>query len=613
MDDSWGDLRNTYRRVRLRASVQKSYDYFINGVSFDTAPQCIVNPTYEEPEFEGVKIVRTSKLHDVCIEECSTHNLSQRQRQKKIKIYFTEDGKCVRKDYPSRPCVVNNAIIRNKSHKLWLELWMLFKDQINYRLNNKERFFKFPNFLFRDGLHDEMLQHIPDSKMRKRKILNLKTPIQKKPRTILCHINGRRHTWVSLDWMIKIFAKDVDHIIVITNIPKLISSDKEQQHGYNKFYGYDKDEIMDKMDNIFQYISTLLDSVPKPKITKVTIETMVGKTKKILIDAINNYHPDLLVFSTLKWERNSNLITWKNSKTLVNKVTSKFSIPVFVVPTRRMIRFHLELQKQCVDNNRHDDVFSFDSYSTDMASSLEKWQLFKKNANDDSSSDGPESIVSSSPPRSSSLTFSSGICRVEASQTTRKRMAMKQALREVESVTGKSLNDITLDKVDVILRFTTKLYSVPMVEAEPPINGKLLHRPKLINSQGNVSDDDSKTISGNFSEDSRNLPNKITFDTHVQQENGLLRYKNLIPLRETKSTSGLTKRKSFESTRSTFSSSSHSKASNNKALGSFLTFFKGNNSHRNRTKNTDDSSSHSSPQKEKTNQMAKLFFKSSKK
>ncbi|CCE62919.1 hypothetical protein TPHA_0D02830 [Tetrapisispora phaffii CBS 4417] len=106
--------------------------------------------------------------------------------------------------------------------------------------------------------------------------------------------------------------------------------------------GYSQNEIDTKLNDIFDYIMVLL---PKGKKIKITIEIVINKTLRTLIDATNIYNPDFIVLSTLKWRRTDDLVKWKS--TYINdKVATEFPVPVFLVPVKRLNDFEINLQNK---------------------------------------------------------------------------------------------------------------------------------------------------------------------------------------------------------------------------------------------------------------------------
>lgn len=261
-------------------------------------------------------------------------------------IHVGADGRITRTDYPSRPTIVNDALVINRTHKDYSALWLKRKEQIDQRLRSREAHFVFPDILF----PPEKVANLPLSdgytplskeERRKALIIGKKIGYPNSPRTILCYISGRKHTWVSLDWLLKRFSQDVDHLVIITNLPKMsnhrsrsrsrsrstaprsrsaapsthsssgvssiqrtLSADGHGDHNKHVHEhwlewasGYDADQIKETLNNILRYVTTIL---PDHRAVKVTVEIVIGKLQKIVVDAINVYGPDLIVLSSLR-------------------------------------------------------------------------------------------------------------------------------------------------------------------------------------------------------------------------------------------------------------------------------------------------------------------------
>lgn len=65
------------------------------------------------------------------------------------------------------------------------------------------------------------------SQKRKERVLSEKVGFPNTPRTILCHISGRKHTWVALDWALRTLIQNTDHIVVLANLPRLTKNNFE--------------------------------------------------------------------------------------------------------------------------------------------------------------------------------------------------------------------------------------------------------------------------------------------------------------------------------------------------------------------------------------------------
>ncbi|CCK69711.1 uncharacterized protein KNAG_0C06150 [Huiozyma naganishii CBS 8797] len=334
--------------------------------------------------------------------------LSPQALQKMFKI--AENGKIVREDYPSRPSIVSDCLVVNRAYGDWHELWLKKKLLIEDKVDHRDTVFTYPQILSppppkRDPLDSKSLNmdgYTPLTKEQKRKlkIMSEKTGYAVTPRSILCHISGRKHTWVALDYTIDALAKDTDHIIVVANLPKFRirrrsekskgnksesrsssrsrsrgrslvrtrsvgGSDHEEDnaadddllqrtksldvHNIDELEeelleewtsGYDKNTIIEKMNDLLFYIFVLLSKSKKS--IKVTVEIVIGKSRDVLQDMYNVYTPDLFVLSK---KGPSSQIEWK-SKLLVDNFVTTAPTPVIVVAAKAMSQFELKVQAQ---------------------------------------------------------------------------------------------------------------------------------------------------------------------------------------------------------------------------------------------------------------------------
>jgi len=329
---------------------------------------------------------------------------------------IAKNGKIVREDYPTKPTIQNNSLVLNNTTLNWDKLWALRRLQLDNRTLHKDDFFKYPDILFAEhGPNIVTLQDMdsdgftPLTKNQKRKIkvINERIGYPNLPRTILCRIDGRKHTWVGLDWLFTNCIKNTDHLIVVTNLPSLITRQKPKlrtarsatrygqtrslsrsrsrgrrrsamrdsddgDSGINSYYGmddtdddsgsddddndvedgstsawypgYDINQIRATMKDIQTYIESLLLLNNPSRAIKLTIEITVGKTMNCLCNSTNIYTPDLIVTSNLNVET---VVKWR-SNYISDKLCSSFPIPVIVVPALYMNNFEktLEIKSQ---------------------------------------------------------------------------------------------------------------------------------------------------------------------------------------------------------------------------------------------------------------------------
>ncbi|GAV46649.1 hypothetical protein ZYGR_0A02420 [Zygosaccharomyces rouxii] len=400
-------LKNAYRHIKLYADLSevnaKHPKYNPNDerqfrpcVSFNTVPLTLGSSALDDPlaDFPGVQIPPEFSLDDLCSNEgiartvANTHNdyysprgpASQNKRltHKSLAESFkrSENGKIVRVDYPSEPAIFNDALILTKSKNQWHHLWNEKKAYFAAKLDEKYKWFQYPTILFPPtGTKSAVMSSdgfIPLSKeqRRKEKVLNLKLGHLPNPRTILCHISGGRHTWVALDWALRQLAQDTDYIVVVASLPRFSSSVNDRSRskirggssqyrslsvgpnsGENETIhqnfigwssGYNRYDVESKIMDIFEYIKVIL---PPKLAVKITVDVVVGKTKKVMVDAVNCYTPDFCVEGTLKWERTDKLVVYK-SRFLKDVLCTKFSVPVFIVPAKRLYDFEAKMERE---------------------------------------------------------------------------------------------------------------------------------------------------------------------------------------------------------------------------------------------------------------------------
>lgn len=322
---------------------------------------------------------------------------------------IAKNGRIVREDYPTRPTIQNNSLVLNSSSPDWDKLWTLRRLQIDNRTLHKSKFFKCPDIAFPERKPNATVLEDMDSdgftpltknQKRKIKVITERVGYPTLPRTVMCRIDGRKHTWVGLDWLLTNGLSDTDHLIVVSNLPSMTvrqrqrqgrsrstarsgnswrspsrsrsrgrsrtgrsrsgirdsgsemtdysdsdsDSDSDNDGSENSeeswYSGYDLNTVREAMQNIKTYVeSVMLLNNPQRSI-KLTIEVNVGKTVSCLCSSTNVYTPDLVVTSNLNTE---NAVKWRSGY-ISDKLCTSFPIPVVVVPALYMNRYERKLE-----------------------------------------------------------------------------------------------------------------------------------------------------------------------------------------------------------------------------------------------------------------------------
>lgn len=329
----------------------------------------------------------------------SAQQLDVGVRDTAAKIMIGPGGEIRRRDYPSRPILVSNALIKSQYHKDWKKKWRKQVETVEYRIGKAQsKYFKYPEILFPEqkvDLTDAPVVNENGEVIEKRKRANLRrqlrvirtpTGIAKTPRTVLVHISGRRHTWVALDWAINQLANDTDYIVILTNIPERMTSDRRRSlsrsrsrsasrsrsrsrsrmrslsrnreiragTGDDVIYddydpsddiwcdGYTVGEVNALLQRLIDYCTIIMGD----RKVKLTIEIVVGSTSKVLINSLNAYAPDFFVIGTPVDRDGSNNVVIHRCRHLSPIVMQNFPIPLFVVAARKMGWFELRLQRE---------------------------------------------------------------------------------------------------------------------------------------------------------------------------------------------------------------------------------------------------------------------------
>ncbi|CEP63733.1 Jip4p LALA0_S09e01288g [Lachancea lanzarotensis] len=392
-------MRSERSKKYVEALEHSDEERYVPSVSFDTVPllagiACECKDVdhdehileYTEDEFYDNEASYDNSRH---LGYSSEYNLVNSKRDGLDGFHIGRDGRITRTDYPTRPTIVNDALVLNRAHKAWLSLWRDRKAQIDLRLQSASSHFVFPDIVVPAESNAKITSaggFSPLSKEERRRalVISKKVGFPNSPRTIVCHISGRKYTWTALDWLLKRFSQDVDHLVIIANIPKMSNSrsrsrsrsrsaarrsrsaapsrpvsgnfetmhrafsagptDEQNRYQHDEWLewasGYDADHIKQVLKNILDYVVCIL---PGNRAVKITVEIIIGNTKKILVDSMNVYFPDLLVLSSVRSGEIESMVKWK-SRCLIDKACQTFPVPIVLVPVKKLLELESDVR-----------------------------------------------------------------------------------------------------------------------------------------------------------------------------------------------------------------------------------------------------------------------------
>lgn len=522
LEDNTESLKNTYKTVKLYPELQGTgkggkkleddkvvRQKFKPCVSFNTVPSYMGDDNGDDGlDFPGVQIPNEYTMEEYYDDESGymsnnmeyflrnnyltdnskfggsppPRNLSDKAAALNSMFRIAQNGKIVRVDYPTTPTITNDAIIINRAQPGWSSAWLARKSRIEERIKEKQTHFRFPHITFpqqpltkkRIISHDGYTPISKDERRRER-VLQEKVGFPNSPKTILCHVSGRRHTWVALDWAVRELAQSTDHIVVVANIPRFATANYGRSRSNNRFgapngrhrsrsaepksayitesqggsaewtSGYSAEMVSNKLEDILTYIAVI---VPKDIKVKVTVEIVIGKTKKILVDAMNVYTPDFCISTTLKWQRTDSLILWK-AKNLTDILCTKYPIPVVVIPVKRMYEFEAALQKDFAPKeNTGSSSEDVSSQSVDQPSRPDGQAPQSPTICLEASDMDSESDFSDSNSDGASVSTTSKEDLIEA--TKKHREEISEGLKELDGKEHKTAMQKNTDKLDLI-------------------------------------------------------------------------------------------------------------------------------------------------------------------
>lgn len=115
-------------------------------------------------------------------------------------------------------------------------------------------------------------------------------------RELIVYISGRRHTWDSINWVLKNFLVDGDHLVIISQLPPENNSNVDYKDEL-----IDCDFIKSKADALSSYIFKAIELLNKQDLKiSITIEFIKDSSVKNLIkNSINLYNPNFFIISSL--------------------------------------------------------------------------------------------------------------------------------------------------------------------------------------------------------------------------------------------------------------------------------------------------------------------------
>lgn len=528
LEDNAELLKNTYKNVRLYPELLGCGDgnnrsdedkmlrrKFRPCVSFNTVPSYLGDNNGDDGlDFPGVQIPAEYTMEEYYDDESGymsnnaeyflrnnyvtnnkrrggsppPRNLGVKGAALSSMFRIAENGKIVRVDYPTTPTITSDAIVINRAQPGWSSAWLARKKSIQERVENKQRHFRYPDVMFPQQpaarariISSDGYTPISKDEKRKERVLREKVGFPNSPRTILCHISGRRHTWVALDWAVRELAQNSDHIVVVANIPRFANANASRGRNNHRLgapignhrsrsveptspdsvqkpeqfvewtSGYSAQMVSNKLEDILTYIAVI---VPKEIKIKVTVEIVIGKTKKAIINAMDVYTPDFCTSTTLKWQRNDSLVLWK-AKNLTDILCTKYPIPVFVLPVKRMYEFEANLQKDFAPEGKPPGSSELSSQSPNSQPPQDDQTRESPTICLDGSNVDPESDFSDSGSNGVSINTSSKNDLIEAARKHREEIS--NGIKEVDVKGSGSPMDRKVEKLDIIFNASLEL------------------------------------------------------------------------------------------------------------------------------------------------------------
>lgn len=161
-------------------------------------------------------------------------------------------------------------------------------------------------------------------------------------RELLIYISGKKHTWDSIDWALKNYSQDGDHLILISRIP---NDDKV----------YDVALIKSKAQELMDYVLKSLKNLGKADLkASVTIDLIKDNDVKNMIkNSVNLYNPNFLFISTLITTRLNQRLD--GIVKLPTYILKHIEVPLIIIPheTGNDNKNHSDANINTEDNDEH--------------------------------------------------------------------------------------------------------------------------------------------------------------------------------------------------------------------------------------------------------------------
>lgn len=174
-------------------------------------------------------------------------------------------------------------------------------------------------------------------------------------RVILVYISARKHTWVALDWVLRLFIEHGDLVIVVSAINHNFDVKRRRSSAFQsppRVVASKTPRMRLRQRNRPEYVKFIAKNtmlyimeVINPKIiAKVSVEIAEGKTKDVLKEMYKLYEPNLVCTgSKANTRRGAPLKSWLLSK-LTDRLVKNFPLPVIAVPALNMAKFEADLE-----------------------------------------------------------------------------------------------------------------------------------------------------------------------------------------------------------------------------------------------------------------------------
>ncbi|KAH3672312.1 hypothetical protein WICMUC_004283 [Wickerhamomyces mucosus] len=225
-----------------------------------------------------------------------------------------------------------------------------------------------------------------------------------KGRSFIIMVSGRRHTWVSLDYIVSKLIRDGDHLIILSRIPSGYKPEiiKNSPREYQLKDEIDPQIFLAISRNLRNYVEFIMG---KELNFKLSVELYLSDSTRIILnESIKVHNPNFIISSIKPNKRYTNSNSWNTSR-MSDRLVKFSGVPVIVIPISNMNNFELKFWELIVSSHNAIHLKKKIHLTKELNEELNKLHLLSSSSSSSSSasvstlssiSNVPKDLVNSS-------------------------------------------------------------------------------------------------------------------------------------------------------------------------------------------------------------------------